>query len=57
MTNDKKHPWQEFLESRKRVIDWLKEHYQDSDAKIAQTLSMDEMQVYLIRTNQTNEEK
>lgn len=41
------HPWQNFLWSRRIVMEWLRnEGY--SDEKIARTLSMDIMQVTLI---------
>lgn len=49
------HPWQDFLDARARAIDWL--YYQNpkmdthhNDEAIARTLSMDRVQVYLIRT-------
>lgn len=48
-------PWGNFLDARAKVIDWL--YYQNpdmathrNDAEIARTLSMDSLQVTLIRT-------
>jgi hypothetical protein len=46
------HPWADFLNARARVIDWL--YYREGpcmhdDAAIATTLSMDPVQVMLIR--------
>jgi hypothetical protein len=46
------HPWADFLNARARAIDWL--YYREGpcmhdDAAIAKTLSMDPMQVMLIR--------
>ena len=45
-----KHPWYSFLESRKKAIDWLYNTQKLNDVEIARTLSMDGMQVFLIRT-------
>jgi hypothetical protein len=49
------HPWADFLDARARAIDWL--YYQNpdmsthhNDEAIARALSMDRVQVYLIRT-------
>ncbi len=44
------HPWGMFLEARKKAITWMKEEMNYDDKEIALTLSMDEFQVYLIRT-------
>ena len=51
----KGHPWADFLHHRARAIDWL--YYQNpdmathhDDIEIARTLSMDPVQVLLIRT-------
>ena len=46
------HPWADFLNYRARVIDWLyysKGSCMHDDAAIAKTLSMDPIQVMLIR--------
>jgi hypothetical protein len=50
----KGHCWADFLHHRARVIDWLyagkgADHCKGNDAKIAKNLSMDTIQVYLIR--------
>lgn len=45
-----KHPWGVFLEARKKAITWMKEEMNRNDKEIAIALSMDELQVYLIRT-------
>jgi len=42
------HPWEVFLEARKKVITWMKEETNYDDREIAISLSMDEYQVYLI---------
>jgi hypothetical protein len=42
------HPWSRFLEARAEAICWLRDDGQ-TDAQIANTLSMDTMQVTLIR--------
>jgi hypothetical protein len=44
------HPWEEFLNARKRAINWMHEQQKYSDKEIVFCLSMDEKQVYLIRT-------
>ena len=44
------HPWEIFLAARANAIDWLRKEFGDTDAEIAGKLSMDTMQVYLIRT-------
>jgi len=48
------HPWADFLHHRARAIDWLYaegvEGCKGNDARIARTLSMERVQVYLIRT-------
>lgn len=51
----KGHPWADFLHHRARAIDWLysgegDERCKADDTAIARTLSMDTVQVYLIRT-------
>lgn len=47
------HPWADFLEARARAIDWMYygdvKEYRLNDAAIAKALSMDPMQVTLIR--------
>ncbi len=50
MTN-KSHPWGAFLNARFRAILWMQKHMGYNDLEIAKKLSMDEMQVYLIRTS------
>lgn len=55
MEDNEKHPWQRFLEARREVIDWLYSGDGDpwckeSDANVAETLSMDAQQVRMIRT-------
>lgn len=48
---DKKpHPWAVFLEARKEAILWMREEMNFDDEHIAYLLSMDKVQVYLIRT-------
>lgn len=49
------HPWAAFLDARARAIDWLYYRNPDmathhNDEAIAKSLSMDRVQVYLIRT-------
>ena len=44
------HPWEIFLNARKNAIHWMKDDKNYSDKDIALFLSMDETQVYLIRT-------
>ena len=46
---DQGHPWADFLHYRAVAIDWMHEAGSD-DAHIAKILSMDEVQVFLIRT-------
>lgn len=43
------HPWKRFLNARRDVIIWLSEEMKQNDLEIAQCMSMDETQVYLIR--------
>lgn len=43
------HPWAEFLKARVNVIHCLRKEMGYIDKKIAQDLSMDEIQVYFIR--------
>lgn len=45
---DKIHPWERFLRGRRLCIQWMKQDGK-SDAYIAETLSMDELQVRMIR--------
>lgn len=49
--SDKPHPWGHFLNARWAVILWMREEMGYSDKQISQQLSMDEMQVYLIRNS------
>lgn len=46
----KPHPWGDFLKARYYAIHWMRDEQGYSDALIAHKLSMDEQQVYLIRT-------
>ena len=43
------HPWAQFLYARGQCIVWMKNQFLRSDEEIAQFLSMDEIQVKLIR--------
>ncbi len=43
------HPWGDFLIARYRAILWMKDTMGYDDKRIAQELSMDQAQVYLIR--------
>ncbi len=54
--NARKHPWGGFLHERARAIAWLKKEFGYNDLQIAHKLSMDETQVYLIRTNPFNKD-
>lgn len=45
------HPWADFLNARYNAILWMKEEMGYNDKKIAEMLSMDERQVFLIRTS------
>lgn len=45
-----KHPWGEFLNARYKAILWMRKEMNRDDKEIAIALSMDEIQVYLIRT-------
>lgn len=47
----KTHPWHDFLNARYHAIIWLHEEMGYSDERIARDLSMDTMQVWLIRTS------
>lgn len=47
---NKPHPWGEFLKARMNAILWMKEKMNQDDKTIAKDLSMDEIQVYAIRT-------
>lgn len=44
------HPWEEYLKARKKAIVWASNEMGHCDAQIAMEFSMDEEQVYLIRT-------
>ena len=44
------HPWGDFLKARYYAIHWMRDEMGYSDAIIADRLSMDTKQVYLIRT-------
>ena len=48
---NKCHPWGEFFNARYNAIIWLRKEFGDNDAQIAKKLSMDEEQVFLIRTH------
>lgn len=50
-TNKSPHPWGVFLNARWKAILWMREEMGYDDQKIAIKLSMDEKQVYLIRTS------
>ena len=55
------HPWADFLHHRARAIDWMyngdgPDVHKGSDASIARALSMDTVQVYLIRTRSRDSE-
>lgn len=45
---DTDHPLHRFLKARAETIMWMKEKCARSDSEIAELLSMDEKQVYLI---------
>lgn len=47
------HPWDNFLKARSKAIFFFRE-IGYNDKKIAETLSMDEEQVYSIRTHPLN---
>ena len=51
---DNPNPWGEFLKARKIVIFWMSKDKGCTDNQIAENLSMDEKQVYSIRTNPLN---
>jgi len=42
--------WDLYLSSRADVIDWFHEEFECTDKEIAERLSMDETQVFLVRT-------
>ena len=44
------HPWEEFLKARGKAILWMKKEFNRTDKQIAYNLTIDEEQVYLIRT-------
>lgn len=48
----KPHSWGGFLSERGKVIIWLSEALGKTDLQIAESLSMDEEQVLLIRTHE-----
>jgi hypothetical protein len=48
MSPDPEHPWGAFLHARVRVMRWLRDDQRQTDAQIAETLSMDEEQVQRI---------
>jgi hypothetical protein len=55
--NYSSHPWQSFLNARRNCIDWLKNERQLNNKQIAETLSMDEEQVYrIIKADQSLED-
>lgn len=56
MNRSEPHPWGVFLDARLKAIYWLESRGYD-DLQIAVTLSMDETQVYRIRTSPINLEK
>ena len=49
--NKTSHPWGDFLDARVRVILWMKNEMGYNDKHISEALSMDEKQVFLIRTH------
>lgn len=49
--NERPHPWSAFLNARYFAILWMREEMAYSDERIAHDLSMDTMQVWLIRTS------
>lgn len=53
----KPHPWGEFLKARAEAILWMKNEMSKTDFEIARDLSMDETQVYLIRTHAEKEKE
>lgn len=55
MDEKKLHPWEEFLKARMNAILWMKEEMGRDDKLIANQLSMDERQVYLIRLHAEKE--
>ena len=51
-----KNPWMTYLEARYAMIMWLSKQG-ENDEKIAETLSMDEKQVRMIRIDPFNKRK
>ncbi len=49
-------PWGDFLDARLKCIFWLAKEKNRSDLQIALDLSLDEEQVYSIRTHPMNQE-
>ena len=49
MYDDSLNPWANYLVARAQVIHWLADEKSYSNADIAQTISVDEEQVFLIR--------
>lgn len=49
MIEKDKHPWGNFLHARKLAIEWLSEEMKYNEEEIAKCLSMDKLQVRLIR--------
>lgn len=47
--DDYRHPWGKFLDIRLEVIKWLTDDLKYDDVQIAKSLSMDDIQVYLIK--------
>jgi hypothetical protein len=54
MQNKISHPWAEFLFYRYKAILWMEKEMNYSDEEIAFHLSMDERQVFLIKTGKRN---
>jgi hypothetical protein len=50
-SKEKPHPWAEFLRTRKDAVLWMKDEGKRNDEEIARILSMDEQQVFQIRTS------
>ena len=54
MDNNDQHVWGEFLRVRMKCIKWMRTEMKRSDEQIAEDLSMDATQVFLIRTGGLN---
>lgn len=52
MNDEKPHPWGTFLNARYNAILWMRDNRGYDDKTIAENLSMDEAQVFMIRTRQ-----